>query len=170
MQARFLAQATMLMVTILGPTSALASRSDTPGRWQGTTGRCEVVIQSSGDRPPSASSCQLLRVEQRQQGLLTIRFVGDARPNLGQTTTFAGILVTRATALRCSQDRCQLVQPIQLRVSAVGRSSVNLATNGASSGSIQARIAQGHCQLARRRVQCQAEDDGGFRWQASATL
>lgn len=160
---------TALLLSVLAPASVAAAADEAPGRWEGTTRDCLLVLHTADAAPARRSSCQLLRVDRRERGLLTVRFVSDAQLTL-EHITFAGVLVGRTMALRCRQERCQLMEPIQLRVNAVGQSAVNLATPGSSTGMLQATVAQGHCRLSRRKVQCEAVAQGGSRWLAKASL
>jgi hypothetical protein len=141
------------------------------GRWQGPARHCRLAIRWSLTAPLQTRECQLVRVDQRQQGVLSIRFMGEAAMGQGQIT-FAGVLDPPTNGLHCRQERCRLIAPIQLRVSAVGLSDLSLDRPGSrgAAGELQATTAEGQCLIARGRVHCEARPARGGHWRATAEL
>jgi hypothetical protein len=138
------------------------------GRWETHLHQCRVAQSGEANQPETARPCQLLRLDQQMQGLLTVRFVAltTASQLASSELVVAGVLDSGSRPMRCRQGRCDPRWPMRLLVSAVAPSSVDL--RGLAVGVPQARVARGQCLLERRRARCQAGVPGGQRWEASA--
>jgi hypothetical protein len=138
------------------------------GRWATQLQQCRVAQSSAANQPGTAWPCQLLRLDQQMQGLLTVRFVALATASqpASRELVVAGMLETGSRPMRCRQGRCDPRWPMQLRVSAVAPGGVD--SRGLAVGVPQARVARGQCLLEKRRARCQAGEPGGQRWEASA--
>lgn len=154
-----------LVATLLVATPGLG-QSTAAGSWQGPARECRV----GGGGTERRGGCQSLRVDQRQAGVLSIRFLGGGDTNQVGRTTFAGILSGRPVALRCQQERCSLLMPINLKVSVVGEQHLLQGGDGQRAARINAQVARGRCRISRRLVQCEARGEGGRRWWGLARI
>jgi hypothetical protein len=161
-----------LLLAMAGPLAALKAQ-DLPGedfgRWEGSLRRCRIVSTSSLVPPQPPTTCQLLRLDQQMEGLLTVRFLqpGGSGAFLDRQLVFAGVLAEGSRGMRCQGSRCEPRWPLRLRVSAVGQAGFGEAT--AAMGLTRAQLASGHCQLDARSFRCEAVGPEGRQWQAEGS-
>ena len=137
------------------------------GRWQARTSQC------SFQRSPSieARRCQVVRLEQNLEGLLSVRFLADRSGPQGgaEQVLFAGVLEPGQPAMQCHADgRCVPRWPTSVEVGIVA--AARFDERGLVTAVPQTLLARGRCDLTRARVRCQAGNGAGERWSAEATL
>lgn len=137
------------------------------GRWQTRTSQC------SFQRSPSieARSCQVVRLEQNLEGLLSVRFLAYGSDPQGgaEQVLFAGVLEPGQPAMQCQADgRCMPRWPTSLEVGIVA--AARFDERGLVTAVPQTLLARGRCDLTRARVRCQAGNGTGERWSAEAKL
>ncbi len=151
-----------------GPAPAQApGAADNFGRWETHLQRCRMAEVVGAGPPTALRGCQLLRLDQQMQGLLSVRFLAT-RPEgrlVSGELVYAGVLVPGSPAMRCRQGRCEPHWPMRLVVSAVAPRDVD--PRGVNLGIPQGRLARGKCLLEKRRVDCNASEPGGRNWEAS---
>jgi hypothetical protein len=105
-----------------------------------------------------------LRLDQNIEGLLTARFLAP-----GQEMVFAGSLASGQRPMRCNNDgACKPQWPTQLIVQTAA--DAGLDGRGLPASMPSARLAQGHCEIQKRIIQCQALAADGEEWRAKSTL
>lgn len=148
--------------------AALASGSRVDGegfgRWETSLNSCLLEHRSAtGLRLPN-QDCQRLRLDQNIEGLLTARFLAP-----GQEMVFAGSLASGQRPMRCNNDgACKPQWPTQLIVQTAA--DAGLDRRGLPASMPSARLAQGHCEIQKRVIQCQALAADGEEWRAKSTL
>ena len=149
-----------------------AGRASGFGRWQSRASQCSFQRLLASDSPPSQSRrCQLVRLEQNLEGLLSVRFLADGSgPQHGEEQVlFAGVLEQGQQPMRCSPDgRCEPQWPTTMVVASVAATSFD--QRGLATSVPQTLLARGRCELVRMEVRCQAQDRAGSSWSAQATL
>jgi hypothetical protein len=172
---RQLALALVLVLTggLIGLCCQPAGRAGGFGRWQSRANPCSfansLARPTSPDREPRR--CQLVRLEQNLEGLLSVRFLADGSdPQLGaEQLLFAGVLENGQQPMRCRPDgRCTPHWPTRVVVATVAVARFD--ERGLATTVPQTLLARGHCELMRGEVRCQAESDEGERWSAQARL
>jgi hypothetical protein len=142
------------------------------GRWQSRASQCSFQRLLANQSPPSQSrNCQMVRLEQNLEGLLSVRFLADgSSPQLGaEQLLFAGVLESGQRPMRCDPDGlCVPRWPTKVVVASVAAASFD--GRGLATTVPQTLLARGRCEVMRNRVRCQAENDGGQRWSAQARL
>jgi len=147
-----------------------AAQAEGFGRWDTKLRDC-ALLQGLVELPLQAQrqTCQRLRLEQNMEGLLSVRLIQpSAHQRFGsQTLVFAGVLAEGQQTMRCNPyGECQPRWPIRLEVATVASSLVNV--QGVAPTLPTAQLARGSCLLERRTLQCQARDQNGHFWEATA--
>jgi hypothetical protein len=135
------------------------------GRWERGVGRCRLKRQPATGAVGSAPvelRCRRLRLDQQMRGLLSVRFL--AADGAASQLVFAGMLAPGSRPMDCRQLRCFPRWPLGVNVRAVARSA--LLTERGGGGLLQAQLAQGRCDLDRRRLQCWVRAADGEEWRA----
>jgi hypothetical protein len=137
------------------------------GRWQAPTNQC------SFQRGPSieARRCQVVRLEQNLEGLLSVRFLahGSSPQGGAEQVLFAGVLEPGQPSMQCHADgRCDPRWPTSVEVGIVAAARYD--ERGLVTAVPQTLLARGRCDLNRARVRCQAGNGAGESWSAEATL
>jgi hypothetical protein len=142
------------------------------GRWQSRASQCSFQRLVSNQSPPNESrNCQMVRLEQNLEGLLSVRFLADgSSPQLGaEQLLFAGVLESGQRPMHCSPDgRCVPRWPTTVVVASVAAASFD--GRGLATTVPQTLLARGRCEVMRNRVRCQAQNDAGQSWSAQASL
>jgi hypothetical protein len=138
------------------------------GRWQTHLQQCRMAHSGETGQRDTARECQLLRLDQQMQGLLTVRFLAMTTGSqlASSELVYAGVLESGSPPMLCRQGRCDPRWPMRVLVSAVAPSGID--SRGLAVGVPQASVARGQCLLVKRRARCQAGEPGGQRWEASA--
>lgn len=138
------------------------------GRWETHLHQCRMAHSGEANQPETARPCQLLRLDQQMQGLLTVRFLAMTTGSqlASSELVYAGVLESGSPPMLCRQGRCDPRWPMRVLVSAVAPSGID--SRGLAVGVPQASVARGQCLLVKRRARCQAGEPGGQRWEASA--
>lgn len=148
------------------------------GRWETNLRRCRLERRggSAVGRAGAGSkdtgvqySCRIVRLDQQERGLLSVRFLAaePAPPGLRSQLAFAGILEAGSRPMRCHQLRCKPQWPIRLQVSAV--SLTGLIESAGPSALQEGRLARGSCDLNARQLRCSAGDSNGEEWIAEGS-
>jgi hypothetical protein len=174
MGARWGHQQLLALTLGLGLGGALACLGSPPaglagsfGRWQSRARQCSFQ-RSPGGQP---RRCQVVRLEQNLEGLLSVRFLADeAGPQGGmEQLLFAGVLDSGQRPMACQQDgRCAPRWPTRMVVATVAATSFD--DRGLATTVPHTLLARGRCEARRSQVQCHAENDAGERWSATAKL
>ena len=142
------------------------------GRWQSRAHPCHFATSAPRRTPASQPrQCQLVRLEQNLEGLLSVRFLADGSDRqLGaEQLLFAGVLDSGQRPMRCNPDgRCSPRWPTRLVVANVA--TARFDGRGLATSVPQTMLARGHCELMRSQVRCKAENDAGESWSAQARL
>lgn len=163
-----LAPITGLLLVMLGLISAV--RGEGFGRWNTQLRDC-TLLHGLVELPLQAQrqTCQRLRLEQNMEGLLSVRLIQpSAQQRFGsQSLIFGGMLAEGQQTMRCKAGGdCQPRWPIRLEVATVASSLVG--PQGGAPTLPVAQLAKGRCLLERRTLQCQARDQNGRFWEATA--
>jgi hypothetical protein len=137
------------------------------GRWQSRANQCSFQRGPSGQ----ARRCQVVRLEQNLEGLLSVRFLADdADPQGGmEQLLFAGVLDSGQRPMACQQDgRCTPRWPTRMVVATVA--ATRFDDRGLATTVPHTLLARGRCEARRTQVHCHAENDTGERWSAKAKL
>ena len=160
-----LALAGVLLGAVLLPPQALG-RAGQEGfcRWELRSDNCKHSLAES----VGASPCQVVQLEQRQEGLLNVKFIarGAEQGSMNQLT-FVGELKPGSLAMRCSQARCTPQGTMQSQLSSV--SEARFDGRGIAQGLPSAWPVNGTCLVEERQVRCQAKAFTGEGWTAEAT-
>jgi len=129
------------------------------GRWDVRPVECRSQL----DGQPSAP-CQRLVIDQRIDGLLSIRFLarGDQADAASQII-FAG---NSDGTLACARGRCRPSGPLTVELSSL--SETEFDGNGVARELPRAWPVVGECRLDRSSLSCQAKAPEGQQWQAEA--
>ncbi len=144
------------------------------GRWQSRASQCSVQsLLASKSSVRQSRTCQVVRLEQNLEGLLSVRFLADADgsgPQLGAVQVlFAGVLESGQQPMRCGPDgRCMPRWPTRVLVASVAAASFD--QRGLATSVPHTLLARGRCEVMRNRVRCQAQNDAGDSWSAQAQL
>jgi hypothetical protein len=144
------------------------------GRWQSRASQCSFQHFLASKSPVRQSrTCQVVRLEQNLEGLLSVRFLADAAgsgPQLGaEQVLFAGVLESGQQPMRCGPDgRCTPRWPTRVVVASVAAASFD--QRGLATSVPQTLLARGRCEVMRNQVRCQAQNDAGDSWSAQAQL
>lgn len=172
----------LLAALLLAPGAAEAGAQEPAlepfGRWERKLRRCRLerrggsaFSRSGADRNATGlrHSCRIVRLDQQELGLLSVRFLAaaPAPPGLTLQLAFAGVLETGGRPMRCHQLRCKPHWPIRLQVSAMSLSG--LIEPSGPSPLQQGRLARGSCDLNARRLRCSARDSNGEEWIAEGS-
>lgn len=134
------------------------------GRWETALDRCQLEHRSANGLRQPHQDCLRLRLDQNIEGLLTARFLAP-----GQEMVFAGRLASGQQPMRCNNDgACKPEWPTQLIVQTAA--DAGLDRRGLPASMPSARLAQGHCEIQKRVIQCQALAADGEEWRAKSTL
>lgn len=142
------------------------------GRWETKLTNCSLVQGWQGlpEQLQHRQGCVRLRLEQNQEGLLSVRLINPAahQPFGTQALVFGGQLERNQPAMRCSSEgRCEPQWPTRLEVTTVASNLFN--DLGQSNSLPLGHLAKGSCQLEQQRLECQARDQSGRFWEARAS-
>jgi hypothetical protein len=133
--------------------TAVAAAGQGFGRWDSPVRECNMTANGQSHR------CIELELEQNQEGLLTVRFVGpgEGGPLASRELAFSGQLGVGQQPMRCSPDgRCRPpAPPLQLRLGSVAWSRFD--GRGLAEELPLARLARGQCLLERQTIRCKAQ-------------
>lgn len=163
----------MLTGGLIGLCCQPAGRAGGFGRWQSRANPCSFTNSLARPIPPGHEPrrCQLVRLEQNLEGLLSVRFMADGSDlQLGaEQLLFAGVLENGQQPMRCRPDgRCTPHWPTRVAVATVAVARFD--ERGLATTVPQTLLARGHCELMRAEVRCQAKNDEGERWSGQARL
>jgi len=144
-----------------------AAAAEDFGRWETHLHHCRMAVDVEANQAGAMRGCQLMRLDQQMQGLLSVRFLDttSGSRNASGQMVYAGVLDSGSPTMRCRQGRCEPRWPMRLLVSAVANSGFD--RRGLALGIPQARMARGQCLLQKRTVRCQASETEGARWETS---
>ena len=143
-----------------------AAGNDGFGRWDMPISACQLKRQSGDAATEPPLRCQRVRLDQQLPGLLSIRFITPASPQLptDRQMVFAGLLQPGSAAMQCHDGSCEPRGAMRLQVSAVAE------TGFQPQGTLlQAQLARGQCQWQERHLRCEAASPNGARWWAEAS-
>jgi hypothetical protein len=142
------------------------------GRWQSRASQCSIQRLLASKKPASQSrTCQVVRLEQNLEGLLSVRFLADrSGPQLrAEQVLFAGVLESGQRPMRCGPDgRCVPRWPTRVVVASVAAASFD--QRGLATTVPHTLLARGRCEVMRNQVRCQAQNEAGDSWSAKARL
>ncbi|MFN5117533.1 MAG: hypothetical protein ACK5JJ_05480 [Cyanobacteriota bacterium] len=148
------------------------------GRWEKRTKSCRIEHQR-GTTPGAVQSCLGLKLEQQQEGLLSVRFLHRVEGStlVERHLLFAGFL-ERDRSMRCQEGRCTPRPPLELLVTLMA--TAHFDAQGLAQGLPDSQLAKGHCRLERRRIRCAVTSREGIglatgsgpedHWLAEATF
>ena len=138
------------------------------GRWQSRAQQCSFQRGPAGIQ---ARRCQVVRLEQNLEGLLSVHFLADGSGTqvLAEQLVFAGVLGQGQRPMHCSSDgRCRPRWPTRLAVATVAATSFD--GRGLATTMPHTLLARGECDVQRTVVRCQARNNTGEVWSAQAQL
>jgi hypothetical protein len=138
------------------------------GRWQSWAQQCSFQRGPAGIQ---ARRCQVVRLEQNLEGLLSVHFLADGSGTqvLAEQLVFAGVLGQGQRPMHCSSDgRCRPRWPTRLAVATVAATSFD--GRGLATTMPHTLLARGECDVQRTVVRCQARNNTGEVWSAQAQL
>lgn len=142
------------------------------GRWQAQVQQCSIQGGSAVSRPGwQARRCQVVRLEQNLEGLLSVRFLSDGSgvEHGAEHLLFAGVLEQDQRPMHCSADgRCRPSWPTRLVVATLSASRFD--GRGLPTGVPRTQLVQGECEVTRAVVRCEARNAAGDAWSAQARL
>lgn len=132
--------------------TAVAASGQGFGRWDSPVRDCSMTANGQRHR------CVELELEQNQEGLLTVRFVGPGQggPLASRELAFSGQLGVGQQPMHCSADgRCRPPDgSLQLRLGSVAWSRFD--GRGLAEELPLARLARGRCLLEAQSIRCTA--------------
>ena len=139
------------------------------GRWQHTPLRCDVMPLGL---PPWR--CHGLQIDQRDPSVVRLGLQADLKDAPGlMALTLVGALAASSKPMACSNGRCQLQHPLQLRVISLALSRFD--ARGLAQGLPRAWPVIGTCRIDPAVLICdvQMQQNGAMlpeRWQINAEL
>lgn len=155
---------TLLGALLLPPQALGRAGQEGFGRWELRSDYCNRSLAES----LATSPCQVVQLDQRQEGLLNVNFIarGAEKGSMNQLT-FVGELKPGSLAMRCSQARCTPQGTMQAQLSSV--SETRFDGRGIAQGLPSAWPVNGTCLVEQGQVRCQAKALSGEAWTAEAT-
>jgi hypothetical protein len=123
------------------------------GRWEKRTRSCRIKHQR-GRTPGAVQGCLGLKLEQQEEGLLSVRFLHRVEGSalVERHLLFAGF-VERGRSMRCQEGRCTPRPPLELLVTVMA--TARFDAQGLAQGLPESQLAKGHCRLEKSRIRCE---------------